>query len=150
MPSTPFDAAHQKSLHALIGKVLPDVRAQHIAEAVAAGYGYRRHKTFLAAIRAVEAGRRPAPASEFDADQMIARLHGLGEDVGSQDQALRFLLGVMSDGPRSGPPIGQDAPDEALARQCLRVGLAFTQAGQWRDAGAVLGNAMGAAPRAHA
>jgi len=146
MPSTPFDAAHQKSLRALIGKVLPDARAQHIAEAVAAGYGYRTHKTFLAAIRAVEAGRRPAPAPDFDADRLIARLHGLGEDVGSQDQALRFLLGVMSDGPRSGPPAGHGAPDEALARQCLRAGLAFTQAGQWRDAGAVLGNAMGAAP----
>ncbi len=147
MPSTPFDTAHQKSLRALIGKVLPDVRAQHVAEAVAAGYGYRTHKTFLAAIRAVEAGRRPAPASDFDADQLIARLHGLGEDVGSQDQALRFLLGVMSDGPQSaGPPAGQGAPDEALARQCLRAGLAFTQASQWRDAGAILGNAMSAAP----
>ena len=107
MPSTPFDAAHQKSLRALIGKVLPDVRAQHIAEAVATGYGYRTHKTFLAAVRAVEAGRHPAPAPDFDADRLIARLHGLGENVGSRDQALRFLLGVMSDEPRSGPPTGR-------------------------------------------
>ena len=51
MPSTPFDAAHQKSLRALIGKVLPDARAQHIAEAVAAGYGYRTHKTFLGVVQ---------------------------------------------------------------------------------------------------
>ena len=52
----------------------------------------------------------------------------------------------MSDGPRSGPPTEPDAPDEALARRCLRAGLAFTQAGQWRDAGAVLSNAMAVAP----
>ncbi len=41
MPSTPFDTAHQDNLRALIGKVLPDAGAQPIAEAVAAGYGYR-------------------------------------------------------------------------------------------------------------
>ena len=131
MPSTPFDSTHQKSLRTLIGKVLPEARAQHIAEALAAGYGFPTHKAFGAAVRAVEAGRRPSPAPDFDADQLIARLHELGEDVGNQDQALRFLLGVMSDGPQSGPPTGQDAPDEALARRCLRAGLMFTQAGQW-------------------
>lgn len=146
MPSTPFDSTHQKSLRALIGKVLPDTPAQHLVEALAAGYGYRTHRTFLAAIRAMEAGRRPSPAPDFDADRLIARLHELGEDVGSQDQALRFLLGVMSDGPRSGPLAEPDVPDEALARQCLRAGLAFTQAGQWQDAGAVLSKAMAAAP----
>ena len=37
MPSTPFDSAHQKNLRALIGKVLPDARSQHIAEAVGHG-----------------------------------------------------------------------------------------------------------------
>ena len=131
MPSTPFDSAHQKSLRALVGKVLPGARAPHIAEAVAAGYGYgyRTHKAFLAAIRTVEAGR-PSPAPDFDADRLIARLHELGEDVGSQDQALRFLLGVMSDGPRSGPLTEPDVPDEVLARQCLRAGLAFAKTGQ--------------------
>ena len=41
MPSTPFDSAHQKSLRALMGKVLPDARVRHIAEALAAGYGFR-------------------------------------------------------------------------------------------------------------
>ena len=117
MSSTPFDSAHQKSLRALIGKVLPEARAQHIAEALAAGYGYPTHRAFGAAIRVVEAGRRPSPAPDFDADRLIARLRELGEDVGSQDQALRFLLGVMSDGPRSGPPA---EPDAALARRCLR------------------------------
>ena len=146
MPSSPFDSAHQKNLRALIGKVLPDARAQHIAEAVAAGYGFPTHKAFGAAIRAVKAGRRPSPAHDFDADRLAARLHELGEDVGSRYQALRLLLGVMSDGPQSGPRTEQDAPDEALARRCLRAGLMFTQAGQWRDAGAVLGNAMAAAP----
>ena len=88
----------------------------------------------------------PSPAPDFDADRLIARLHELGEDVGGRDQALRFLLGVMADGPRSGPPSKPDAPDEALARRCLRAGLAFAQAGQWRDAGAVLSSAMAAAP----
>jgi len=146
MPSSPFDAAHQKDLRALIGKVLPDARAQHIAEAVAAGYGYRTHKAFLAAMRAVGAGRRPAPAPDFDADRLIARLHELGEDAGSLEQALRFLLGVMSDGPRSGPPTAQDAPDEALARQCLHAELVLAQAGEWSNAGTVLGTAMSAAP----
>ncbi len=146
MPSTPFDAAHQKNLRALVGKVLPDVRAQHIAEALAAGYGYRTHRTFLAAIRAVEAGRHPSPSPDFDADRLIRRLNELSEAVGSQDQALRFLLGVMSDGPRSGPPAEPDTPDEALARRCLRAGLAFVKAGQWRDAGAVLSSTMAAAP----
>ena len=146
MPSTPFDSAHQKSLRALIGKVLPGVRAQHIAEALAAGYGYPTHRAFGAAIRAVEAGRRPSPAPDFDMDRLIARLHELGEDMGSKDQALRFLLGVMADGPRSGPPTEPDAPDEALARRCLRAGLMFIDAGQWRDAGVVLSKAIAAAP----
>ena len=36
-----FDAAHQKDLSALIGKVLRDAQAQHIAEVAVAGYGYR-------------------------------------------------------------------------------------------------------------
>ena len=63
------------------------------------------------------AGRRPAPAPDFDADRLIARLRELGEDVGGRDQALCLLLGVMSDGPRSGPPA---EPDAALARRCLR------------------------------
>ncbi len=146
MPSTPFDSAHQKSLRTLIGKALPEARAQHIAEALAAGYGYPTHRAFGAAIRAVEAGRRPSPAPDFDADRLIARLHELGEDVGSQDQALRFLLGVMADGPRSGPPTEPDAPDEALARRCLRAGLMFIEARQWRDAGVVLSKAIAAAP----
>ena len=146
MPSAPFNSAHQKSLRALIGKVLPEARAQHIIEALAAGYGYPTHKAFGAAIRAVEAGRRPSPAPDFDADRLIARLHELGEDMGSQDQALRFLLGVMSDGPRFGPPAEPDVPDEALARQCLRAGLAFAKTGQWQDAGGVLSKAMAAAP----
>jgi len=146
MPSTPFDSAHQKSLRALIGKLLPEARAQHIAEALAAGYGFPTHKAFGAAIRTVEAGHRPSPAPDFDADRLIARLHGLGEDVGSQDQALRFLLGVMADGPRSGPPTEPDAPDEALARRCLRAGLKFIEAGEWRDAGVVLSSAIAAAP----
>jgi len=56
LPSPPFDAAHQTSFSAGIGKVLPDARAQHIAEVVAAGHGYRTHNTLLAAIRAAEAG----------------------------------------------------------------------------------------------
>lgn len=66
--------------------------------------GFSTHKAFGAAIRSVEAGRRAAPAPDFDADQLIARLHELGEDMGSRDQALRLFLGVTSDGPRSGPP----------------------------------------------
>lgn len=91
-PSTSADSAYQKSLRALIGKVLPDARAPHIAEAVAASYGYRTHKAFGAAIRAVEAGRS-APAPDFDADRLTDRLHELGEDVRGQDQALRFPTG---------------------------------------------------------
>jgi len=47
--------------------------------------------------------------------------------------------------PRSGPPAEPDVPDEALARQCLRAGLAFAKASYWRDAGAVLSKAMAAA-----
>ena len=92
MPTTSFDSAHQKSLRALIGKVPPDARVQHVAEALAAGYGFSTHRAFGMAIRAVEAGRHPAPAPDFDADRVIARLHELGESVDSQDQALRFLL----------------------------------------------------------
>ena len=146
MLPTPFDSAHQKSFRVLIGKVLSNARAQHIAEALAAGYGFSTHRAFEAAIRAVEAGRRPAPAPTFDADRLIARLHKLGESVGSQDRALRFLLGVMTDSPRHGPPPERKAPDEVLAQQYLHVGLAFAKAGQWRDAGAVLSKAMAAAP----
>ncbi len=52
----------------------------------------------------------------------------------------------MADGPRSGPLAEPDAPDEALARQCLRAGLAFARTGQWRGAGAALSKAMAAAP----
>jgi len=40
MPSTPFDAAHQDNLRAMIGKVLPSAGAQPIAAAVAAGYDF--------------------------------------------------------------------------------------------------------------
>jgi len=143
MSSTPFDADHQDSMRALIGKVLPGADAQHIAEAVAAGYG--THAAFLAAIRAVEAGG-PAPAPDFDPDRLVARLQELGEAIGRQDEALRFLLGAMADGPRSGPPPKQEVLDEARARQCLRAGLLFSQAGCWPDAGSVLGDAMSAAP----
>ena len=100
----------------------------------------------MATIRAVEAGHRPSPAPDFDSDRLIARLHELGDDVGSQDQALRFLLGVMADGPHSGPPTEPDAPDEALARRCLRAGLAFARADRWRDVGVVLSSAMAAVP----
>ncbi len=39
MPSTPFDAAHQESLRAMIGEVSPHADAQQVAEAVAAGHG---------------------------------------------------------------------------------------------------------------
>ncbi len=145
MSSTPFDASHQGSMRALIGKVLPGADARHIAEAVAAGYGYGAHAAFLAAIRAVEAGG-PAPAADFDPDRVVDRLYDLGEAIGRQDQALRFLLGAMADGPRSGPPPKQEAPDEAHARQCLRAGLVFSQAGRWANAGAALGDAMSAAP----
>lgn len=31
MPGTPFDTAHQETLRALVGKVLPEADAQHIA-----------------------------------------------------------------------------------------------------------------------
>ncbi len=96
--------------------------------------------------RAGEAARRPAPAPDFDADRLIARLHELGEDVDSRDQTLPCLLGVMSDGSQSGPPTEQNAPDGALARRCLRAGLAFARAGRWRDVGVVLSSAMAAAP----
>ena len=145
MPGTPFDTAHQETLRALVGKVLPEADAQHIAEAVAAGYGYRGHAAFLAAVRAVEAGG-PSPAPDFDADRLIERLQALGEEIGRQDQALRFLLGAMADGPHSGPPHRQAVPEEVLARQCLQAGLLFSQAGRWTEAGNMLGNAMDAAP----
>lgn len=56
MPSTLFDADHQENLCELIVKVLLDAGAQHIAEAVATGYGYRTYRVFMKAIRAVEAG----------------------------------------------------------------------------------------------
>ncbi len=73
MPSTPFDNGHQESLRDLIGKVLPDAGTQHIAEAVAAGYGHRSHCAFMQAVRAVEAGG-PAPVHDFDAGRLIDRL----------------------------------------------------------------------------
>jgi len=145
MPSTPFDATHQDNLRAMIGKVLPSAGAQPVATAVAAGYGYRSHEAFLAAIREVEAGR-PAPAPDFDADRLVSRLQELDERVGEQDEALRFLLSVMADGPRSGPPTEPQKPDEVLARHRLRTGRLFIQLGLWQDAGNVLGDAMGAAP----
>ena len=137
MSSTPFNSAHQKNLRALVGKVLPGARAQHIAEALAAGYGFPTHKAFGAAVRAVEARRRPFPAPDFDADRLIARLHELGEDVGGRGQALRLLLGVMSDGPRSGPLAEPDAPERGPGATVS----AFTKASQWREAGAVLSKA---------
>ncbi len=100
MSSTPFDADHQDSMRALIGKVLPGADAQHIAEAVAAGYG--THAAFLAAIRAVEAGG-PAPAPDFDPDRLVARLQELGEAIGRQDEALRLALVHSTDPGRDGP-----------------------------------------------
>ncbi len=145
MPSTPFDAAHQESLRELIGRVLPGAGAQHIAEAVAAGYGYRTHRAFLKAIRAVQAGD-PAPVHDFDAGRLIGRLQALGEPVDEQEAALRFLLTVMADGPRSGPPPKQDPPDEALARQHLRTGRLYMDVGLWHDAGTILGTAMDLSP----
>jgi len=145
MPSTPLDNGHQESLRELIGKVLPDAGAQHIAEAVAAGYGYRTHRAFMKAIRAVEAGD-PAPVHDFDPGRLIDRLQALGESVGKQEDALRFLLTVMADGPRSGPPPEQDGPDEADARQSLRTAYLYTEVGLWQDAGTILDTAMGAAP----
>jgi len=145
MPSTPFDNGHQESLRGLIGKVLPDAGAQHIAEAVAAGYGYRTHRAFMKAIRAVEAGD-PAPVHDFDAGRLTDRLQALGGAVGKQEEALRFLLTVMADGPRSGPPSEQDAADEAEARRSLRTARLYMDVGLWQDAGTILGTAMGAAP----
>jgi len=144
MPSTPFDAGHQQTLRELIGRVLPAAEAQYIAEAVAAGYGYRTHRAFMKAIRTVEAGG-PAPAHDFDADRLIGRLQALGEAVGKQEEALRFLLTFMADGPRSGPPPEQDAPDEAEARRYLRTARLYMDVGLWQDAGTILGTAMGAA-----
>ncbi len=145
MPSTPFDTVHQDRLRTLIGKVLPDAGAQSIAEAVAAGYGYRTHDALLEAVHAVEAGH-PAPVHDFDADRLIDRLQTSGERVGAQDEALRFLLRVMMDGPRSGPPPTQAAPDETLARHYLRIGRLYIEVGLWEDAGSLLGTAMGIAP----
>jgi len=145
MPSTPLDNGHQESLRELIGKVLPDAGAQHIAEAVATGYGYRTHRAFMKAVRAIEAGG-PAPVHDFDAGRLIDRLQALGEAVGKQEEALRFLLTVMADGPRSGPPPEQDAPDEAEARRYLRKARLYTDVGLWHDAGTILGTAMGVAP----
>jgi len=145
MPSTPFDTAHQDSLRTLIGKVLPDAGVQPIAEAVAAGYGCRTHDALLEAVRAVEAGG-PVPVHDFDADQLIARLQELGERVGAQDEALRFLLRVMVDGPRSGAPPKQTASDETLARHYLRTGRLYIEVGLWEDAGSLLGIAMSVAP----
>jgi len=147
MPSTPFDAGHQQTLRELIGRVLPAAEAQHIAEAVAAGYGYgyRTHRAFVKAIRTVEAGG-PALVHDFDAGRLIGRLQGLGETVGEQEEALRFLLTFMADGPRSGPPPEQDAPDEAEARRFLRKARLSMEVGLWQDAGTILGTAMGAAP----
>ena len=145
MPSTPFDAAHQDSLRMLIGKVLPGAGAHLIAEAVAAGYGFATHEAFGEAIRAVEAGQ-PAPAHDFDAERLIGRLHALGEPVGEQDEALRFLLGVMADGPRHGPPPEREAPDGPLAQQRLRTGRLYMRVGLWEHAGSILGTAMSVAP----
>ena len=145
MPSTPFDAAHQDSLRMLIGKVLPGAGAQPIAEAVAAGYGFATHEAFGEAIRAVEAGQ-PAPAHDFDADRLIGRLHALGEPVGEQDEALRFLLAAMADGPRHGPPPEREAPNGPLAQQRLRTGHLYMQVGLWEHAGSILGTAMSVAP----
>lgn len=145
MPSTPFDTMHQDSLCTPIGRVLPDAGAQPIAEAGAAGYGYRTHDALLQAIHAVEAGG-PAPAHDFDADRLIDRLQASGERVGAQDEALRFLLRVMVDGPRSGAPPKQAAPDETLARHYLRTGRLYIDVGLWEDAGSLLGIAMGVAP----
>ncbi len=145
MPSTPFDAGHQQTLRELIGRVLPAAEAQHIAEAVAAGYGYRTYRAFMKAIRAVEAGG-PALVHDFDAGRLIGRLQGLGETDGEQEEALRFLLTFMADGPRSGPPPEQDAPDEAEARRSLRKARLYMEVGLWQDAGTILGTAMGVAP----
>ncbi len=145
MPSTPFAPDHQKILRELIGKVLPDAGAQHIAEAVAVGYGYRTHSVFMEAIRAVEAGG-PATVHDFDAGRLIDRLQALGEAVGKQEEALRFLLTIMVDGPRSGPPPEQDVPDEAEARRFLRTARLYMEVGLWQDAGTILGTAMGAIP----
>ena len=145
MPSTPFDSAHQDSLRMLIGKVLPGAGTHLIAEAVAAGYGFATHEAFVEAIRAVEAGR-PAPAHDFDADRLIGRLHALGEPVGEQDEALRFLLAAMADGPRHGPPPEREAPDGPLAQQRLRTGRLYMQVGLWEHAGSILGTAMSVAP----
>ena len=145
MPSTPFDTAHQDSLRMLIGKVLPGAGAQPIAEAVAAGYGFPTHEAFGEAIRAVKAGQ-PAPAHTFDADRLIGRLHALGETVGKQDEALRFLLAAMADGSRHGPPPEREAPNGPLARQRLRTGRLYMQVGLWEHAGSILGTAMSVAP----
>ena len=97
------------------------------------------------AIRAVEAGQ-PAPAHDFDADRLIGRLHALGEPVGEQDEALRFLLAAMADGPRHGPPPEREAPDGLLAQQRLRTGRLYMQVGLWEHAGSILGTAMSVAP----
>ena len=88
----------------------------------------------------------PGALCLLDPDRLVDRLQELGEVIGRRDEALRFLLGVMADGPQSGPPPEQTVPDEALARQCLQAGLLFSQAGQWTEAGSMLGNAMSAAP----
>jgi len=144
MPSTAFDNGHQESLRELIGKVLPDAGAQHIAEAVAAGYGYRTHRAFMKAIRAIEAGD-PAPVHDFDPGRLIDRLQALGEAVGKQEEALRFLLTVMADGLWSGPPPEQEALDEAEAPRSLRTARLYMEAGLWQDAGTIFGTAMGVA-----
>lgn len=145
MPSTPFDAGHQQSLRELIGKVWSDAESQHIAEAVAFGYGYCTQRAFVKVIRAVEAGG-PAPVHDFDTGRLIDRLQALGGAVGKQEEALRFLLTLMADGPRTGPPPEQDAPDEAEAQRSLRTARLYMEIGLWQDAGTILGTPMGAAP----
>lgn len=129
----------------IIGKVLPDADTQHIAEAVAAGYGYRTHRAFMKAIRAVKAGG-PVRVHDFDTGRLIDRSQALGEAVGKQEEALRFLLTVMADSPRSGPPPEQDAPDEAEARRYLRTARLYMGVGLWHDAGTIFGTALGVAP----
>jgi TPR repeat protein len=63
----------QKRLRQAVGRLVPDLKAGHIAEAIAAGYGFKTHAALLAAL---DAGK--AFAATFDGDRFTRRLAELG------------------------------------------------------------------------
>ncbi len=81
MSKSPLSAAYRKRLRRLIGEILLEVQHGHVAEAIAAGYGYQTHSAFSEAVKQAEASGISSANAAFDVNAAFARLAKFGHQV---------------------------------------------------------------------